>query len=266
MDERVVLSRLFVQRTDLYYNLLRLACMADAVHSQLGLPPGVGEGEQARFNGLKLAPRYVTITVAADGGVGIVPQRYTAEEIKTAESGFRKTATANLVNFVRQRIDTASNQYPPEALVRQVKQHALVVSYLVPLDYGGTLHQRNMMLTPKDQAIAYRSFLDNQLQTAPVSQQHGLPHRQVLALPELADRDETLFMLPRHGRSNLLLPLQHHDPLLLHSKPQRHNWREARAAFQQGAQDTTERNVRRERYATKRALRQFTMRSGTEPR
>lgn len=221
--------------------------------------------DQARFSGLKLMPRQVAVALTADGGACAVPQRYAVEEIKAAESGFRQAATANLVNFVRQRVDTATNQRPPDELVRQVKQHALVVSYLVPLDYGGTLHQRNMMLTTPDQADAYRAFLDGQIKAAPVLSHGSQPQAQILALPELADRDETLFMLPRQGHGHLLLPLQHQDPVLLHCKPQRHNWRQARAAFGQGARDATGRGVRRERYAAKRALRHLWSRNGTEP-
>lgn len=249
-----------------YRNLLRLIRMADANHTSLTLlAPHESQPEASRFNGLKLAVRSVDVTVAAAGQIAAVPQRYAVEEIKEAESAFRHAATANLVNFVRQRVDTNVNQRAPDDLVRHVKQHALVVSYLVPLDYGGTLHQRNMMLTTPDQATAYRSFVDKQLQTAPVIERHGQPQAQILALPELADRDETLFMLPRHGRGQLLLPLQHHDPVLLHCQPQRHNWRHAREAFRPSGQQLTERSVRRDRYAAKRALRQLWSRNGGEP-
>jgi len=135
-----------------------------------------------------------------------------------ARSDFRRHATQQLIKFTQARLPQAME---PERLAKLVEGHDLVVSFILPLEYGGTLHRRNMMLTTPDLAKSYRTHLNQQYEQATAQKKATDSQISINILPSLiGKKDDALFLLPLSGDQELSLPLRDGTSLELSRKPQ----------------------------------------------
>jgi hypothetical protein len=138
-----------------------------------------------------------------------------------------------------------------------VARHDLVTTLLLPLEYGGTLHHRNMALMPASLADSYhRSIVQQVEQSTNVIGMGTARHVRVHALPELGKNDFALFVLPQQG-GRLALPIQGNNVLLVNQKPLSRYSPAIRQSYRAAAHEAQLREVakRSERHNMKRIMR-----------
>ncbi len=224
--------------------------------------------DEARFMGMKLVTRLAYCATDAAGKPHPLALQHDPEIVRASLHSFRQEATHDLARFARDRLVLDQPGAPRAAeLKRVVAGHNLVAAFIMPLEYGGTLHHHNMMLLPAAQAQNYRQMIDTQVQAAPQALGQGRnAHVRVLGFAELGKNDFALFVLPSLGQK-LQLPLQDGSSLLLHRKPRHRNDPVVRKAYRAAAAEAAERlqAKRADRRQMNQSMRALAQQGGTEP-
>lgn len=211
-----------------------------------------------RFHGKKLAVRSAYCTLDGNDKPVALPPRYSTAIVSDALQGFRKDALPHLNRFIVERLSPDDQaRYKPAELKRLVARHELVATFLLPLEYGGTLHHRNMALMSAPMAESYHRRIVQQVeQSTNVTGMGTSRHVPVHALPELGKNDYALFVLPQQGR-RLALPVQGNAVLLVSQKPPSRYNPAVRRVYRAAAQEAQSREVakRSERHNINRIMR-----------
>lgn len=224
--------------------------------------------DEARFMGMKLVTRLAYCATDVAGKPQPRAPQYAPAIVRAALHEFRQEAVHDLARFARDRLVLEQQAAPrPAELKRVVAGHDLVAAFIMPLEYGGTLHNHNMMLLPAAQAQNYRQMIDAQVQAAPKALGQGRnAHVPVLGFAELGKNDYALFVLPSLGQK-LQLPLQDGSSLLLHRKPRTRHDPATRKAYRAAAAESAERlrANRSDRRQMNQTMRAMAQQGGTEP-